>query len=538
MSIESVKEYFNTHLLISTHARYLLFLIGFGLFSLLFNLGGRSLENKDTVSHPEIAREILETGDWVMLRQNGTIYVDKPPLHFWLAAISYTIFGVSPFAARIPEAAAAFTGILLCYFFTRRILGNSETAFLAAIILLSAIGYLWWGRRTRSDIEFSIFFAMSLIFFYYGCETDGKKTKAVWYATFWLATGCAFMTKAFVAFTNLAVVIPYGIMIMLKPEGRRVSPLLWVMTGPFLAVPVLPWILSLWRHTDFSQYWDIFEKANIATRDGGLFHYLGDLPIKLFPGIPFMLVGLWAFVTFRKQLLERRNLGFVFLWFGSYFFILHLTIVKDTRYLIPIYLPCSIISAWAITFLTGRHPVRFSRIMRYTDRIFFIAATLGLTIPFFFAYFHRVALLAPWPYVVCLGLVLLLTRKLLPVKAGGIFVSFIILFLSIEAGDAVVDKKMATFRQISQTLKEHGLSPEEVALFNCANSRREQSALSFYYNQLIDCSDGFNGLLKDPKVKAVVVERKFLHDTSWRQIQQKYRIIQFRKGYLVIIKSK
>jgi hypothetical protein len=236
--------------------------------------------------------------------------------------------------------------------------------------------------------------------------------------------------------------------------------------------------------------------------------------------------------------LERRNLGFVFLWFGSYFFILHLTIVKDTRYLIPIYLPCSIIGAWAITFLTARHPARFGRIMRYTDRIFLIAAALGLTIPFFFAYYLRVSLLAPWPYVVCLGIVLLLTRMLLPSKAAGIFVSFIIVFLSIEAGDAVVDREKADFRQISQTLKKHGLSSKEVALFNCANSSREQSALSFYYNQLIDCSDSFAGLLKDPKVKAVVAERKFLDDTSWQEIQQKYRIIQFSKGYLVIIKSK
>jgi 4-amino-4-deoxy-L-arabinose transferase-like glycosyltransferase len=474
MSIETVKTYFNTHLLISANTRYLLFLIGFGLFTLLFNLGGRSLENKDTVSHPEVAREILESGDWVMLRQNGDIYVDKPPLHFWLAAISYTIFGVSPFAARIPEEAAAFCGILLCYFFAKRILGNSERAFLAAIILLSAIGYLWWGRRTRSDIEFSILFAMSLIFFYYGCEADGKTTKTFWYAAFWLATGCAFMTKAFIVFTNLAVVIPCAILTMLKPEDRRVSPLLWVMTCPFLAIPVLPWILSLWKHVDFPQYWDIFEMANIATRDGGLFHYFADLPIKLFPGIPFILVGLWAFVNFRKQLLERRNLGFVFLWFGSYFFILQLTSVKDTRYLIPIYLPCSIIGAWAITFLTEKHPACFGRIMRYTDRIFLIAAALSLTIPFFFAYYLRVSLLAPWPYVVCLGVVLLLTRMLLPSKAAGIFVSFIILFLSIEAGDAVVDREKADFRQISQTLKKHGLSSKEVALFNCANSSKNK----------------------------------------------------------------
>ena len=55
--------------------RALLFLIFFGLFSLFFNIGGRSLENKDYLKYAEVAREILEFDDWVMLHENGKIYV-------------------------------------------------------------------------------------------------------------------------------------------------------------------------------------------------------------------------------------------------------------------------------------------------------------------------------------------------------------------------------------------------------------------------------------------------------------------------------
>ena len=153
----------------------------FGLFTLFFNLGGRSLENKDSVDHPEIAREILELNDWIMLHENGNIYVDKPPLHHWITALSFKVLGVNTFAARFPEAVAAFCGILLAFFFSKSIFQNSETAFLTAIILLSTFGYLWWARRTRADIEFSIFFAASLISFYCGCEAgDSKKNVLVY----------------------------------------------------------------------------------------------------------------------------------------------------------------------------------------------------------------------------------------------------------------------------------------------------------------------------------------------------------------------
>ena len=66
-----------------------IFLVLVALFAVLFNLGGRPIEAKDYVRYPEIGREILEYNDWVLLHLNGSLYVDKPPLHFWLTACSY-----------------------------------------------------------------------------------------------------------------------------------------------------------------------------------------------------------------------------------------------------------------------------------------------------------------------------------------------------------------------------------------------------------------------------------------------------------------
>ena len=225
------------------------------------------------------------------------------------------------------------------------------------------------------------------------------------------------------------------------------------------------------------------------------------------------------------------------LWIAGYFFILHLTIVKDTRYLIPIYLPCSIVGAWAISFFSEKYPELFDKVMRYADRFFLVAAVLSLIAPFIFAFVHRVSLLAPWPYVTLLGLALLLARKFLPLKAAGLFTSFIILFLSIEVGDTVVNIKTATYLKMSQTLKMHGLSPEDIRVFSCMHSDREQSAVSFYYNHLIHCSEDLNKILKDPSVKAIVPARKFVEPKiSWRQIQNHGRIISYGEKYFILLK--
>ncbi len=52
----------------------------------------------------QIARNMLTSGDWVTARLDGVVYLEKSPLIYWLIAISYKIFGVSDWAARIPVA--------------------------------------------------------------------------------------------------------------------------------------------------------------------------------------------------------------------------------------------------------------------------------------------------------------------------------------------------------------------------------------------------------------------------------------------------
>jgi len=100
-------------LLTAADRKYLLFMVCFGVFSLCFAMGERSLENKDSVRFAEVSREILEYNDWILLRLGGEIYPDKPALHFWLIAGLYKIFGISPWVARIPEAVAGILGLLI-----------------------------------------------------------------------------------------------------------------------------------------------------------------------------------------------------------------------------------------------------------------------------------------------------------------------------------------------------------------------------------------------------------------------------------------
>src|SRR5713101_6296042 len=60
----------------------------------------------------QIARNMLVSGDWVTARLDGVAYLEKAPLVYWTIAVSYVIFGVRDWAARIPIALSA---IALCW---------------------------------------------------------------------------------------------------------------------------------------------------------------------------------------------------------------------------------------------------------------------------------------------------------------------------------------------------------------------------------------------------------------------------------------
>jgi 4-amino-4-deoxy-L-arabinose transferase-like glycosyltransferase len=89
----------------------------------------------------QIARNMLTSGDWVTARLDGVIYLEKSPLMYWLIAISYKIFGVYDWAARIPIALSAIALAWITAAFGRWAFGK-KAGFAAGLCIATCIG-LW-----------------------------------------------------------------------------------------------------------------------------------------------------------------------------------------------------------------------------------------------------------------------------------------------------------------------------------------------------------------------------------------------------------
>src|SRR5436190_7745238 len=104
----------------------------------------------DEGRYAEIPREMLVRGDWIVPRLQGEPYLDKPPLLYWLVMLSYRVFGVHDWAARLVPALAVHGTILVSYLFGRRLLGE-RAAFRGTLLLTLTPGLMGMGRILTMD---------------------------------------------------------------------------------------------------------------------------------------------------------------------------------------------------------------------------------------------------------------------------------------------------------------------------------------------------------------------------------------------------
>ena len=131
-------------------------IISFAIFFL--NSGGWDLWNPDEPRYAQVAKEMMESGNWILPHHNNKVYPDKPPVFFWLIALSSMVKGeVTSFSARLPSALAAVLGVFLTYLLGSK-LYNARAGFISALVLTTTVEYFWQGRRANIDMTLTLFF--------------------------------------------------------------------------------------------------------------------------------------------------------------------------------------------------------------------------------------------------------------------------------------------------------------------------------------------------------------------------------------------
>ncbi len=315
------------------------------LFACIFfvNLGGWDLKNPDEPRYAQIAREMMETGQYILPHLNGESYPDKPPLFFWMIAlVSKPFSDVTAFSARFPAALAGLGMIVLTCLFARK-LYNPFTGFLAALILFTSEGFFMTSISVHFDTILSFWTTLALFLFYCGYTcSDGRK----YFLSAYVCIGLAVLTKG-----PIGILIPLLTMFLFLLTGKQLPRLKEMCIGRGILIVV--GIVAVWlvpaciiggeEYTGNILFKQTFGRAvNSYSHRSPFYYYLYKFPLHF---LPWSLFIPSAAIYFWRNRGAKLNIQLPLIWFAGIFTFLSLVSCKRGLYLVPIYPAAAILIA-------------------------------------------------------------------------------------------------------------------------------------------------------------------------------------------------
>jgi 4-amino-4-deoxy-L-arabinose transferase-like glycosyltransferase len=192
----------------------------------------------------QIARNMLQSGDWVIAHLDGVPYLEKSPLIYWLMAICLQIFGVHDWAARIPVALA---GILLAWVTSRygRWAFGERAGFYAGLVIATCTGLFLFTRIQIPDVMITL--SVCVAFFSFQRATDPEEAPTPQHSRRWAMLLAASLGVGLMLKGLIAVVAPVGgIFVYLLVTRQFFSAEVWkklhVLSGTLIVFAIAaPW---------------------------------------------------------------------------------------------------------------------------------------------------------------------------------------------------------------------------------------------------------------------------------------------------------
>src|SRR5207245_508302 len=110
--------------------------------------------------YAEVAREMLVRGDWISPHLDFALFLNKPPLTFWLAALVFRIAGPTEWARLVSVAAAGVALYATCRLGAR--LWGERAGIVAGVALATMLGFVLEARTLRPDMVLTASVAVAL----------------------------------------------------------------------------------------------------------------------------------------------------------------------------------------------------------------------------------------------------------------------------------------------------------------------------------------------------------------------------------------
>lgn len=333
----------------------------------------------------EIAREMLDSGNFFHPTLNDQLYFDKPLLTYWLViAASFITHGLNEWSLRLPSALSALIALwgtrdLGRQLFSRDVLFSRDIGNTAGWILLTSFGFLQWGRLGEADMENLAATIVAVAWYWRYRERGHFVGYLIAYLIMAIGAQCKGLT---------AIVVPLGAIIIDSALAKRWRLHLNVQHAGAAAIAIgiylLPFIFAAEpQQSNHASGLGLVLRENIIRyvspfdHTGPIYTYLIAIPEYLFPWTLLFIGAITAALprstsaTHEKRWLTLTTL-FIFLFFT-------LSGSRRNYYILPILPYCAVFSAQYLR--SAASSTRASILLRWSTLLCFLLFALFVTLP-------------------------------------------------------------------------------------------------------------------------------------------------------------
>lgn len=298
-------------------------------------LGSGYLWDRDETWYAGCALNMVLTGDWLVPRVGDRLFLEKPPLAYWLMAVGFKTLGVSEFAARVPSAIVgamtlAVVTALGMFWINRRV------GLIAAGVLGTSLLFAGMSRMALTDPALVLGIAAALACYW---RMEEGRDRATSYALLCflggVGVGIAVMAKGPLGLLPGVIALIYMIA---RRDFSFLARARWALLLGIVGILLVaaPWYVAIWRTQGEEFYREFVVQQNISRFGDPIQGHSGPF----FYYIPVLLLGLlpWSFylvaAPVRRRPLDRFDL-FLAIWVLFPFVMFSAMSTKLPHYMAP-----------------------------------------------------------------------------------------------------------------------------------------------------------------------------------------------------------
>ncbi len=350
----------------------LMIMLSLILFSKLIYNG---LPNFDDCYYAEKAKEIITTGDIWTLKFNNKPEFENPPMHMWIIAGMYKIFGINEYAARF--SSALFTVFLIyIVFLIGTLIFNEWAGFFSSFVLSTTFFLTKYSFRAMTDITLTFFIAVSFLFFILGIKKNEN-----YFLLSGLFIGFAILTKSIFGVFFLGIMVLF---LIIERRWDKLFSVKFILAGLIALIVASPWyLINYFRYKNkFLKYhfvW-IFKNQVFTGGTKSFKDYLGALKVIFSFGLPWVPMAIYGSIILIKKRIKSQKFQLWLvpvLWAWILVIFLSFADQRKSWHLMPTFIASSIICGYLLQNWI-KNNIKFAKIV---TSVYFIVMMIIVILP-------------------------------------------------------------------------------------------------------------------------------------------------------------